>query len=177
MTHVSSPETTVTTILLDAFDRIADGVDELVGEMPAVLLNARPSDAGNPVGWLVWHLTRIQDHQVAEIGGRRQAWDEGGWRDRFALPLEPADTGYGHDAAKVAATHIVDGQLLIGYQRAVHEMSRAIVSGLPPGRLDEIIDERFEPPVTVAVRLVSVIEDCFQHVGQAAYVAGLISDR
>ena len=36
-----------------------------------------------------------------------------------------------------------------------------------------MVDEHWDPPVTAGVRLVSVIGDALQHLGQAAYVKGL----
>ena len=39
--------------------------------------------------------------------------------------------------------------------------------------LTRIVDERWDPPVSLGVRLVSVVTDDLQHVGQAAYVRGL----
>jgi hypothetical protein len=42
-----------------------------------------------------------------------------------------------------------------------------------PADLDRVVDKRWDPPVTLGVRLVSVVDDDAQHVGQAAYVRGL----
>lgn len=42
------------------------------------------------------------------------------------------------------------------------------------GDLKRAVDESWDPPVTLAVRLVSVISDGRQHAGQAAYVRGLV---
>ncbi len=50
-------------------------------------------------------------------------------------------------------------------------------SGLQPADLDVVVDERWDPPVTLGVRLVSVVNEVNQHVGQAAYVRGLLERR
>jgi hypothetical protein len=37
-----------------------------------------------------------------------------------------------------------------------------------------VVDASWDPPVTLGVRLVSVISDDLQHAGQAAYLRGMI---
>ena len=69
----------------------------------------------------------------------------------------------------------VSGDLLSGYHQAVHELTLRYVDGITAAELDRIVDTRWDPPVTAAVRLVSVIGDTMQHLGQAAYVRGLAS--
>ena len=53
----------------------------------------------------------------------------------------------------------------------------AVVGTVTDDDLDRIVDERWDPPVTLAVRLVSVVDDCLQHAGQAAYARGILSRR
>ena len=48
------------------------------------------------------------------------------------------------------------------------------MSGLTDADLPRVVDERWDPPVTLGVRLVSVISDCLQHAGQAAFVRGIL---
>lgn len=164
---------TLNQILLDAFGRVADGVRDVLDGLDADALAARPGGAGNPIGWLVWHLARVQDDHLAEVAGCEQAWTAGGWHDRLALPFPAAATGYGFDDAEVSSTRITDVPALVGYHAAVHSLTTSLLAGITAARLDEVIDERWDPPVTVAVRIVSVLEDCLQHLGQANYVAGL----
>jgi hypothetical protein len=161
-------------ILVDAFNRVDEGVRGLLGDLTAAQLATRPDGKGNSIGWLVWHLARVQDDHLAEIAGREQVWTSAGWFQRFALPFPADATGYGFDDAEVDATVVPDPGLLAGYHAAVHELTVELVTGITVARLDEIIDTRWDPPVTVAVRIVSVAEDCFQHLGQANYVAGLL---
>jgi len=161
-------------ILLDAFGRVADGVRDLLDGLDAEALAVRPDSTGNSIGWLVWHLARVQDDHLAEVAGCEQAWTAGGWYARLALPFPADATGYGFDDAEVSSTRITDVDALAGYHAAVHLLTTSLLAGITAGRLDEIIDERWDPPVTVAVRIVSVVEDCLQHLGQADYVAGLL---
>ena len=63
---------------------------------------AAPTADANSIGWLIWHLTRVQDDHVAAAGGLTQVYLSQGWADRFGLPLHQTDIGYGHDTAQVA---------------------------------------------------------------------------
>jgi len=167
---------TTNEVLLDAFGRVDEGVRALLDSVRADELNVRPDGVGNPIGWLVWHLLRVQDDHLAEIAGREQVWTSGGWHERVGLPFPAEAHGYGFTSEQVDQTR-VDGGLLAGYQSEVHRMTVDLLGGIADGRLDDIIDDRWDPPVTVAVRIVSVVEDCLQHLGQANYVAGLLEAR
>lgn len=81
-------------------------------------------------------------------------------------------TGYGQSADDVAAVRVEAG-LLAGYYDAVHERTLGYLSGLTDAELDRIVDESWDPPVTLGVRLASVLSDDLQHAGQASYVRGL----
>jgi hypothetical protein len=61
-----------------------------------VLVRLVVDPEANSIAWLVWHLTRIQDDHVAGVAGVEQVWTSQGWGERFGLPFDPRDTGYGH---------------------------------------------------------------------------------
>lgn len=164
-------------ILIDGFDRIREEVHATVEGLGTDALNARPDHDANSVAWLVWHLTRVQDDHVAGAFGLEQVWPSGGWRKRFGLDLPPLDTGYGHSAARVAKVRVDSGKLLTGYYDAVHEQSVGALREMAAKDLDRVVDERWDPPVTLGVRLVSVLSDDLQHIGQAAYLRGLLQTR
>jgi hypothetical protein len=160
-------------LLVDAFDRVHGVVHRAVNGMTPEQLVFRPVDGTNSIAWLVWHLTRIQDDHIADVAGIDQAWTAGGWVERFGLPFDPADTGYGHGAEDVNAVRVRSGDLLTGYHDAVHQQTVRYVRGLTKGDLSRIVDESWDPPVTLGVRLISVISDDLQHAGQASYVRGV----
>jgi uncharacterized damage-inducible protein DinB len=167
---------TTTQLLEDAFQRVRDSVHPAVSGLSAEDLAYRPDSESNSIAWLVWHLTRIQDDHVAGLDGKEQVWTANGWVDRFALPLDPSDTGYGHDPDAVAAV-VADSRSLLGYYEDVHDKTLSFVRSLADDDLDRVVDESWDPPVTMSVRLVSVITDDLQHVGQAAYVRGIVQRR
>lgn len=161
-------------LLADAFGRIQDLGHEVVEGLTSDQLVFRVDAKVNSIAWLVWHLTRIQDDHLADAAGTEQVWTSGGWAERFGLPLDVSDTGYGHSASEVASVHVTSGDLLAGYLDAVTQRTLRYVSGLSDEDLDRVVDEAWDPPVTLAVRLVSVVGDDLQHIGQAAFIRGLL---
>jgi hypothetical protein len=162
----------VRALLTDSFERVRGAVASLTADLSPELATYRPDDDANTVAWLLWHLARVQDDHVSELAGEEQVWTSGGWVGRFGLPFDPAATGYGHDSDEVSAV-VLDAALLDGYHADVHRATLDYVESLPVGDLEKVIDRSWDPPVTVRVRLVSVIEDCLQHAGQAAYLRGV----
>ena len=167
---------TSTEVLADAFERVRDAVHPAVNGLSPEELAFRPDPEANSIAWLVWHLTRIQDDHVAGLDGGKQVWQAGGWAERVALPLDDADTGYGHGPEDVAAV-TADAQMLLGYFEEVHQRTLRFVGALTEAELDRVVDRNWDPPVTMSVRLVSVIADDLQHAGQAAYVRGILQRR
>jgi Protein of unknown function (DUF664) len=164
-------------LLLDAFSRVAEEVRAVLDGLDAEQLGYRPDRDANSIAWLVWHLTRVADDHVAKATGCEQVWLAEGWSERFGLPFDPGAHGYGHGSAEVAALSGTDPGLLAGYFNAVVAMIEGQVASIDPAELDRVVDTRFDPPVTMAVRLVSVVSDTLQHAGQAAYVRGLVERR
>jgi uncharacterized damage-inducible protein DinB len=166
-----------TTVLTGAYDHIRDMVHHAIEGLTAEQLTARLDDEANSIAWLVWHLTRVQDDHVADVAGTEQAWTEGGWHKRFGLPFPAADTGYGHSPDDVAAVRVDSPDLLLGYHDAVHGRTIRYLASITGDDLDRIVDTSWDPPVTLGVRLGSVIGDDLMHVGQAALVRGILGRR
>jgi uncharacterized protein DUF664 len=163
-------------LLRDAFTRLIEHVDEITDGLTDEQARYRPSPNANSIAWLIWHSARVQDIQLAPIAGIEQVWLSDGWVDRFGLDLPRNDTGYGHspeDVAKVQAS----ADLLAGYYHAIHDVTLDFVARVTAEDLERIVDRNWDPPVTASARLVSIIDDCAQHLGQAAYVLGIAHRR
>lgn len=159
-------------MLAEAFDRVREAVHAAAEGLSPEDLNARLYDDANSIAWLVWHLTRVQDDHVADAAGTGQIWLTKGWAERFGFPFEAEATGYGHSSEEVAAVRVDSADPLLGYYDAVHEQTLGFVHGLDGRALDRIVDEAWSPPVTLGVRLISVVAEGLQHAGQAAFVRG-----
>ncbi len=163
-------------LLADAFGRIRENVHGAMDGLSDDALAWRADPNANSIAWLVWHLTRIIDDHLADAFAGEQVWTSGGWCDRFGLPFPPTAHGYGHTSEDVAAVR-ASADLLGGYHDAVQDQAARYIAAVGDADLDRLVDERWDPPVTLAVRLVSVIADSLQHAGQAAFVRGLVERR
>jgi hypothetical protein len=165
--------TQATDVLVDAFGRIGEGTTVAIDGLSPEDLAHRVTPNANPIGWLVWHLMRVQDSHVAEAAGTEQVWTSTGWHDRFGLPYDELATGYGQSRDQVGAFN-VGAELLDGYARAVTSVTLAYLDGLSESDLEIVVDDSWDPPVTLGIRLLSVVGDDFKHLGQAEYARGLL---
>ncbi|WP_197318860.1 DUF664 domain-containing protein [Saccharomonospora sp. NB11] len=163
-------------VLTDGFDRVRQSVHDAVRGLKVSQINERIGQS-NSIAWLLWHLARVQDDHVSEVAEREQTWTADGWYRRFGLDLPQDDTGFGHTNEEVDLVQVRSVRLLTGYYDAVHERTLAYLDDISAEDLDVVIDESWSPPVTLGVRLVSVIADDLQHAGQAAFVRGLLLHR
>ena len=160
-------------VLVDAFGRVREAMIDVLDGLGSDALTWRVDPDANSIAWLVWHLTRVQDDHVAGAFGSEQVWLADGWVERFGLPFEPRAHGYGHSSAEVAAVR-APADLLAAYYEAVHARTIELVGRVTEAELDRIVDKRWDPPVTLGMRLVSVIADDLQHAGQAALLRGVL---
>ena len=160
-------------LLVESLARVVKSATAVLDGLTHDQLAERPTPDANSIAWLVWHLARVQDDHVAEVAGIEQVWTAQGYAGRFGLPFDLDDIGYGHSSEQVGQVR-ADADLLASYLSAVHAQSVGYLETLQDGDLDRVVDERWDPPVTLGVRLVSVVNDDTQHVGQAGYVRGLL---
>ena len=159
-------------LLSEAFSRVRAVVHSVLMDASIEALTYRADADANTTAWLVWHLTRVQDGHIAELVGEEQVWVSGGWVERFDLPFDAAATGYGQGADDVADVR-ADAELLGLYYDAVHTRTLDYLMTLGDADFARIVDASWNPPVTLLVRLVSILSDDLQHAGQASYVRGL----
>lgn len=159
-------------VLIDLARRPQNAAEALRGALTPALLNAHPQH-DNSIAWLLWHAAREIDEQLALISGEEQVWTSAGFADRFGLRVGSHEHGYGHTPAQARAIIVHDPDLLIDHITAVVEAQVAFLTALEAGELSRIVDERWDPPVTLAARMISMSVDAAEHIGQAAYGAGM----
>jgi len=164
----------VAALLLELYGRIGPLAEEAVSGLGEDALTMRPGPEANTIGWLVWHSARVQDHHVAELLDTEQLWVEGDWAKRIGIAPDPGNTGYGHSPEAVATVRPESADVLTGYLAAVTARTTEMIEGLGPKNLELVVDRRWDPPVTLGVRLVSIADDSLQHLGQANYARGLL---
>ena len=165
----------VSDVLLDLYGRVPPLAREAVEGLDLEQLRKQPGPGANTIAWLIWHVGRVQDAQIAELVERPQLWESGDWAARFGLEPDPSNHGYGHTEAEMLAVRPESVEALLEYVDAADAQTQSMLGALSPADLDRIVDRNWDPPVTLGVRLISVADDCLQHVGQAAYVRGLLS--
>jgi len=166
-------------LIMDLFLRISQELERVLDGLTVDDLNQRSHPDCNSIGWLAWHLTRSHDRNITELAGEEQLWIKGSWHAKFNRSADPADTGFGHSSEDVAAFRSPESKTLVAYHRAVvKQIERYISDTLSEEELER---ETYSPTLrivaTVRTRLVGVINEGFQHVGQAAYVRGLLKGR
>jgi hypothetical protein len=172
---VTTDSTAARELLRDSFTRLIEHVDAITDGLTDEVSFYRPTADANSIAWLLWHSARVQDAQLCDIAGIEQVWTRDGWVDRFDLDLPRDSHGYGHTPEQVAKVR-APADLLAGYYHAVHRTTLEFVASVTPDELERIVDRRWTPSVTASARLVSIFDDCAQHLGQAAYLRGIIPE-
>jgi hypothetical protein len=160
-------------LLLELYGRIRPLAASAVQGLTPDQLREAPAEGANSIGWLVWHSARVQDHHIAELLDADQVWVSGDWPRRFGLTADPSNIGYGHSPDDVASVRPDSADILLDYLDAVEAPTRRLLAEVAEADLDRIVDRRWDPPVSMGVRLVSIADDSLQHVGQAGYLRGL----
>ena len=164
-------------VVREVLGRVATAVPGVLDGLSAQDLLVRPGPDANPIGWLVWHLARVEDAHVADVLEQDQLWETGPWAASMGLEPDPSNSGYGHTTEQVAAIRSPGTEVLQDYFDQVRARAEQYLDRLSDEDLDRVVDRAYDPPVTLGVRLVSIAEDGLQHIGQAAYVKGLLPDR
>ena len=165
-------------LIMDGYGRVLQILEEALDGLTQNDLNQQPHPDCNSMGWLTWHLTRVQDDHIADLMGEEQLWVNNGWHARFNRAPEPKDIGFGHSSEDVAAFRSPDVETLLEYHRTVLERSKRYIATLSTSDLDRELNEPwYQPLPTVGVRLVSIMSDNLQHAGQVAYLRGLLKGK
>ena len=167
---------TTADLLLDLLGRVRETAHGVLDDTPEDLLATPPAPGSNTVAWLVWHLSRVLDGHLADAFDRDDVWEAGGWRARLDLPLPEGAHGYGMTFDEVLKVRASAADLR-GYLDATLAAAEDVLRPLTDLDLDRVVDEGWDPPVTLGVRLVSVLDDATQHAGQAAYASGILNRR
>ena len=90
-----------------------------------------PVPGTNPIGWLVWHLTRVQDGHVSELLGGDEVWANGPW------PADSASTPTREHRLRAHAEQVAQGaptsaDALTGYYDAVRARTTQFLADIEP---------------------------------------------
>lgn len=165
-----------TALLMDAAHRPVETARAVLDGISDEALHAMPGGHGNSIAWLIWHAARQWDYQLAELAGEDQVWVTGEWDGRLGIDRGAKEIGFGDSPDDVARLRVKAPAALLDYLTAVTEAFDQYAGSLSAAGLDDVVDTRWDPPVTRGVRLISVIDDAVTHLGQAAYARGLVEN-
>ena len=166
---------------MDFRDVVRSGLQEYTDHLKRAVegltpteLRWQPSLQANHIAWLVWHIARVEDGWVNEyIRESEPLWRSDGWTDRFGLPSERG--GYGDTAEDIAAFPDIPMTDLLAYLDSVRESTLALLDSLTEEDLPQTrTTRRTQSPPTVAWVLAHLLVENAQHVGQVAYIRGLL---
>ena len=177
-TSSSTNATPWPTLLTASLDRSRERFDRALDGVTVEQANTQPAPTTAPridsLTWLAWHTAREIDLQVSGLAGVEPLWTSAGLKERFALPLPDDTEDWHHTPEQAALVRVSDLAVLTDYLDAAYALIRDYLTGLGPASLDEVIDRSWQPPVTRASRLASIIDDAAQHSGQAVYSRRLL---
>ena len=163
-------------LITDFFIRISQELERVLDGLTIDDLNQRPRSDCNSIGWLAWHLTRSYDRNLSELARKEQLWIKDDWYTRFDRAPDPTETGFSHSSEDATAFRSPDSKTILEYHHAVLGLAKQYVTN----RLSETdLKRKVRSPTlknvaTVRGRLLGIISEGLQHVGQAAYVRGLL---
>jgi hypothetical protein len=164
-------------LVLDALGRVRDMVRTALKDLSPEELLSPPKPH---IGWLVWHLSRVQDANFSGLMERSQLWIAEGWHARFNMAPEPRDYGSGHrhTPSQVDAFTVTDKELLLDYLDAVFAQTKGYLATVSNADLNRVLNEpQYQPLPTLSIRLASVINCNTRHAGQIEYLRGLIKHQ
>ena len=162
-------------VIIDAFKRSTDTLDKAMANLSLADLNKQPGPDSNSIGWVGWHMTRIEDRAISRMSGREQLWIKDNWYTKFNRSANPEDTGFKHTPQDIAAFKCPDAATLLAYNNAVLENTEKFLKGLSMQDLDKKTDHPLF--TTIGSWLAVTLTDILQHSGQVAYLRGLLTGK
>ncbi|MDO4887658.1 MAG: DUF664 domain-containing protein [Actinomycetaceae bacterium] len=164
-------------ILIDSLNRSRERLDRALAGVSVEQANTQPAPQTAPrtdsLTWLAWHTAREIDLQVSVLAGTTPLWFAR-YSARFALDLPDDTQDWRHSPSEAAKVTVDDLALLREYLDDAYALAVGFLRGLDESRLGEIVDDSWDPPVTLGARLVSIVDDAAQHSGQAIYTRRLL---
>ena len=162
-------------LLQNIFERASQYLEGALDGLTQEDLNRLPNPDCNSIGWLTWHLTRVQDSAVSGFMGKEQIWITDRWCSKFNRDPDPKDVGFGHSSEDVANFQSPDTKTLLDYHYAVQRQTKEYISKLSTTELGRETNNPRNP--TIGLRLAAIINDNLQHTGQVAYLRGLFKGK
>lgn len=136
----------------------------------------RPAAQGNAIGFLAWHMARVEDMWVQRVfQGKQQLWQSDGWSGKLGMDAYARDNGYGFDEAKLAGFQPPHLDQLLAYMDAVRQNTLAFLDAWNPAGAPVQAVIPWDKSTTMPIEKfwAQILWELNQHGGQIAYVRGL----
>ena len=162
---------TLNEFIEDAFAKEHEFLMDAVQDLTPEELAWRPGHEANPMGWILWHMLRVEDMWFQFFIQRQpEIWESEGWNEKFGLPTR--DNGFGHTQEQVDSFPTLDLTELIRYGGSIRAATLAYLKGLGPDDFD-VVPREARPEMSVGAIFRQVIGEAYQHQGHLAYLKGL----
>ena len=172
--HDEERDMTLNEFIEDAFNVEHEFLMEAVQDLTPEELRWRPGPEANPIGWMLWHMIRVEDMWFQFFIQRQlEIWERDGWHEKFGLPTR--DNGFGHTPEQVAQFPDLDLAELLRYGEAVRAGTFEYLRGLTPEDF-EVAPREQRPEMSVGAIFRQVVGEVYQHQGHISYLKGLLRD-
>ena len=162
---------TLDEFIVDALAREQELLLEAVQDLTPEELGWRAGPEANPIGWILWHMIRVEDMWFQFFVQRKtEIWERDGWNEMFGLPTR--DNGFGHTQEQVADFPVLDLAALLRYGEAVRQATLEYLETLGPEDY-AVVPREQRPEMSVGAIFRQIIGEVYQHQGHIAYLKGL----
>ena len=162
---------TLDEFIVDALAREQELLLEAVQDLTPEELGWRAGPEANPIGWILWHMIRVEDMWFQFFVQRKtEIWERDGWNETFGLPTR--DNGFGHTQEQVADFPVLDLAALLRYGEAVRQATLEYLKTMGPEDY-AVVPREQRPEMSVGAIFRQIIGEVYQHQGHIAYLKGL----
>jgi uncharacterized damage-inducible protein DinB len=150
-----------------------DGLTKAVDGLTPAELRWQPTLASNPIAWIVWHMARVEDRWVNRVlRSDVEIWTRDGWHEKFGMDAEAH--GFGETPDQVRAKPDLAISDLLAYFEAVRQSTLEYLARMTLADLAATYTHPRRSGITGAWILGHILVEESQHLGQVAYIRGMI---
>ncbi len=165
----------LTAFIEESLTKQQESLLQEVQDLTPTELAWRAGPKANPIGWMLWHMVRVEDMWIQFFAQKKpELWESQGWHKKFNLPTR--DTGFGHTPEQVATFPVLNLKELLAYSDAVRASTLDYLRNLSPEAFAVIPREK-RPEMSMGSIYRQIIGELYQHLGQIAYLKGLVRAR
>ena len=157
----------------NAYDEYLTATKKAVEGLSTEEAYRQPAPDSNPIGWIVWHMARVEDHWLNGLfRDAGQVWNRGGWDKKFGMDSEAR--GAGQTIEEVMSMPKIPIADLLAYFDAVRAETAPAIASVTDAQLEQVFNHPRFGEKTGAWIVSHIIVEESQHTGQVAMVRGML---